>query len=255
MRATCFIAFLALVFLFAFEAKADVVKKSSSGICHCPGGSYYGRTARFTPYKTIDACLSSGGRHPRRGQGVCPKGEAGTAPSSVPALAPTPAPWNPATIKRKIEGKSSTIKKHEPMPRGVNLVVVDGDTLRVNGIRVRLRGIDAPESGQSCRDAKGKPYACGKWATEVLTLLAAGGARCELAGDERDRYGRWIADCFGAGGANINAAMVKAGYALAYRQYSMTYASQEDTARTSKKGMHQGRFVPPWEWRRGKRLK
>ena len=238
MRATCFIAFLALVFLFVSEANADVVKKSSSGICHCPGGSYYDRTSPVTSYKTLEACVNSGGRQPKRGQGACPKGGA-AAPSSVPAPAPTRAP----------------AKKSEAPPQGINLVVVDGDTLRVNGIRVRLRGIDAPERGQSCHDAKGKPYACGKWATEVLTLLAAGGARCELAGDERDRYGRWIADCFGTGGANINAAMVKAGYAVAYRQYSMAYASQEDAARASKKGMHQGRFVPPWEWRRGKRLK
>ena len=87
--------FFALVFLsaFAIEAKADVVKKSSSGICHCPGGSFYDRTARFTPYKTLEACLRSGGRHPKRGQGDCSKA--------------APEPGSPATIKnktRKIEG-------------------------------------------------------------------------------------------------------------------------------------------------------
>ena len=98
------IGFFALLFLFAMafeisnigEAKADVVKKSSSGICHCPGGSFYDRTARFTPYKTIDACLSSGGRHPKRGQGDCSK--------------VAPAPGGPAITKnkaRKIEGESS----------------------------------------------------------------------------------------------------------------------------------------------------
>lgn len=154
----------AMVFLFAFEANADVVKKSSSGICHCPGGSFYDRTARFTPYKTLEACLSSGGRQPKRGQGACPKGVA--APTPMPVPAPTPVPN----------------KRSEAPPQGINLVVVDGDTLHVNGIRVRLRGIDAPESGQWCRNANGKPYACGKWAIEVLTLLVAGGARCELAG-------------------------------------------------------------------------
>ncbi len=241
MRATCFIAFLALVFLFAFEANADVVKKSSSGICHCPGGSYYGRTTRFTAYKTLEACLSSGGERPKRGQGACPKGGA-AAPSSVPMPAPLPAP------------AATPGKRSEAAPQGINLVVVDGDTLHVNDIRVRLRGVDAPESGQSCRDARGKPYPCGKWATEVLTLLAAGGARCELAGDERDRYGRWIADCFGAGGANINAAMVKAGYALAYRQYSKEYVEEEDRAKRERRGMHRGTFTPPWKWRRGERL-
>lgn len=43
-----------------------VVKKSKSGICHAPGGSYYDRTKNFTPFKTLDECLKSGGRLPKR---------------------------------------------------------------------------------------------------------------------------------------------------------------------------------------------
>jgi hypothetical protein len=43
-----------------------VVKKSRSGICHAPGSTYYARTNNFTPFKTLDECLKSGGRLPKR---------------------------------------------------------------------------------------------------------------------------------------------------------------------------------------------
>jgi hypothetical protein len=43
-----------------------VVKKSKTGICHAPGGSYYEKTKNFTPFKTLDECLKSGGRLPKR---------------------------------------------------------------------------------------------------------------------------------------------------------------------------------------------
>jgi len=43
-----------------------VVKKSKSGICHAPGSTYYARTKNFTPFKTLDECLKSGGRLPKR---------------------------------------------------------------------------------------------------------------------------------------------------------------------------------------------
>lgn len=54
------------------HAAAQEVRKSNSGICHCPGGQYYERTSRHTAFDSIEACLASGGRHPKRGQGQCP---------------------------------------------------------------------------------------------------------------------------------------------------------------------------------------
>ena len=54
------------------NAAVGPVKKSSSGLCHCPGGQFYNRTTNFTPFDTIGACLESGGREPRQGQGTCP---------------------------------------------------------------------------------------------------------------------------------------------------------------------------------------
>lgn len=60
--------------LLAEESKwGEVIKKSSSGICHCPDGQYYDRTKNFTEYRSIHACLADGGRHPKKGQGDCSK--------------------------------------------------------------------------------------------------------------------------------------------------------------------------------------
>ena len=47
-------------------SQSEPVKKSKSGICHTPGSSYYNQTKNFTPYKTLDECLKSGGRLPKR---------------------------------------------------------------------------------------------------------------------------------------------------------------------------------------------
>ena len=40
--------------------------------------------------------------------------------------------------------------------------VVDGDTVKIRGIRIRLHGIDAPESKQQCRRANGERWRCGR---------------------------------------------------------------------------------------------
>lgn len=59
------------------------VKKSQSGICHCPGGQFYERTVNFTEFETIGACLASGGQEPQRGQGTCPTEPASSSISSL----------------------------------------------------------------------------------------------------------------------------------------------------------------------------
>ncbi len=72
-------------------------------------------------------------------------------------------------------------------------------------------------------------------------------------GSKTDRYGRLIADCF-IGRVNLNAVMVEAGMALAYRKYSREYVPEEDKAHKSELGLWSGRFVASWDWRKGKRL-
>lgn len=46
--------------------------------------------------------------------------------------------------------------------------VTDGDTIKINGERIRLEGIDAPETHQTCKDAGGRNYDCGVVSTAAL---------------------------------------------------------------------------------------
>ncbi len=129
--------------------------------------------------------------------------------------------------------------------------VIDGDTIEVHGQRIRLHGIDAPESRQLCR-LDGKPWQCGKDAANALAdKIARRPVTCEDLG--RDRYKRIIARCT-VGGEDLEKWMVSQGWALAYRRYSLDYVEQEAEAQAARRGIWAGEFVKPWEWRRGKRI-
>ncbi len=129
--------------------------------------------------------------------------------------------------------------------------VIDGDTIEVHDQRIRLHGIDAPESRQLCR-LDGKPWQCRKDATDALTdKIARRPVTCEDLG--RDRYKRIIGRCTVAG-EDIGSWMVSQGLALAYRQYSADYVDEEAAAQAAWRGFWAGEFVPPWKWRRGTRL-
>ena len=130
--------------------------------------------------------------------------------------------------------------------------VIDGDTIHINQTKIRLHGIDAPETRQECYRVDGSPYRYGEAATDALrVLIGADPVRCD--GRAYDRYKRLIAVCF-IGTKDLNAEMVRLGWALAYRKYSNDYVAAEVDAKSQKVGLWQGRFVAPWDWRRGKRL-
>lgn len=121
--------------------------------------------------------------------------------------------------------------------------VIDGDTLDLDGERIRLFGIDAPERGQSCG-----PRACGTTATEALAdILSAGPVRCTPV--STDRYGRTVARCR-AGRLDVNREMVRRGMAWAYRQYSEDYVPAEKAAKKARVGIWKHRSQPAWEYRR-----
>ena len=130
--------------------------------------------------------------------------------------------------------------------------VIDGDTIEIGGIRIRLHGIDAPESGQNCLDPEGGSYRCGEVAALALSgRIGHAIVRCEE--QDIDRYGRLVAVCF-RDGVDLNAWLVEQGHALAYRAYSHDYVLEEQRASEAMLGVWMGRFVEPWKWRRGERL-
>lgn len=123
--------------------------------------------------------------------------------------------------------------------------IVDGDTLEIAGQHIRFHGIDAPERNQTCGDG----WACGREATAYLaSLIGDRPVSCEAT--DWDRYGRMVAICR-AGELDLNAAMVAAGWAVAYRRYSLDYVSEEEAARAAGSGIWAGEFVAPADWRRG----
>lgn len=132
--------------------------------------------------------------------------------------------------------------------------VVDSDTIEIAGERIRLHGIDAPESDQRCQDKGGRAYQCGQVAADALDAFLAQSRPTSCRFMERDRYRRFVGDCYRADGNSVAAWMVRKGHALDWPRYSRgTYAADQAEARRSGAGMWWGRFVEPWEWRRGER--
>lgn len=129
--------------------------------------------------------------------------------------------------------------------------VIDGDTIEIHGERVRLHGIDAPEKGQPCFDAAGKPYRCGQIAAMALDeFIGASPVQCRER--DVDRYGRTVAEC-SVRGEDIELWLVRNGHAMAYRRYSSAYIGAEQEARNAKRGIWAGQMRPPWEWRKERR--
>lgn len=128
--------------------------------------------------------------------------------------------------------------------------VSDGDTLRLGETRIRLFGIDAPESRQRCPATSGVDWECGRAATRKLEALVAGRVvRC--APEDNDRYGRIVATC-SVDGRDVAAALVAEGLARAYARYSDRYLPLEAEAMGHGRGVWQQAGQAPWDWRRSK---
>ena len=149
-----------------------------------------------------------------------------------------------------------TTTRSQPTPSSPKIItgqasVIDGDTIDIRGTRIRLHGIDAPESRQSCRDNRGATYRCGQRAAMALS----GKIRRQTMSCQRtdtDRYGRTVAVCW-LKAENVNAWMVREGWAIAYRRFSNDYVLHEDAAKRAKRGVWSGKFMTPEGWRRAKR--
>ncbi|MPZ10584.1 MAG: thermonuclease family protein [Kiloniellaceae bacterium] len=129
--------------------------------------------------------------------------------------------------------------------------VMMGDTLEVQGYRVRLFGIDAPEPEQSCR-LPHKVYDCGRVAAAALMDLTAGTVvRCIPKRQADDDV--LIGICY-ADGYDLSEGMTYTGWALTLPNGPTRYSELEEGAKNAGRGLWRGEFVMPWDWRNGKRL-
>jgi endonuclease YncB( thermonuclease family) len=142
-------------------------------------------------------------------------------------------------------------KPREPLVVTGEARAIDGDTIEVDGTRIRLQGIDAPETRQSCTTADGVSWACGRYATAMLAAaVASTDVTCTARG--RDRYQRMVAVCW-VGVVEVGRSMVAKGLALADRRFGRTYVPVEEAARAAALGIWAGDFEAPWDWRRARR--
>jgi len=125
--------------------------------------------------------------------------------------------------------------------------ILDGDTIEISGTRIRLEGIDAPEGDQTCARAGGGTWRCGQAASvELQRLIGGAPVRCESRGT--DTYGRMLGICF-VGTIDINAEMVRRGYAWAFVKYSRDYVAEEAEARAQGVGIWQAPTTTAWDHR------
>ena len=129
-----------------------------------------------------------------------------------------------------------------------SLKVVDGDTIVLNGEKIRFSGIDTPELKQTClKDDQEVP--CGMTAKRLLAEKI-GNTTIECISEGRDTYKRTLAECF-VNGESLSKFLVRSGYAFAYRKYSTKFIKDEEFAKANKLGMWAMTFQYPWDFRKG----
>ena len=128
--------------------------------------------------------------------------------------------------------------------------IVDGDTIHLNGEKIRFTGIDTPELKQTCfKDSVKDP--CGVTAKQIL-IDKIGNNNVECISEGKDQYKRTLAECF-VNSRSLSSYLVRSGYAFAYRRYSKKFILDEDYARINKIGMWSMKFDYPWDYRKSKK--
>ena len=127
------------------------------------------------------------------------------------------------------------------------LRVVDGDTIHLNGEKIRFTGIDTPELKQTCIKEK-VINPCGVTAKEIL-IEKISDNQVECISEGRDRYKRTLAECF-VNDESLSSYLVRSGYAFAYRRYSNKFIPDEDYAKVNQIGMWSMEFDYPWDYRK-----
>ena len=127
------------------------------------------------------------------------------------------------------------------------LKVVDGDTIHLNGEKIRFTGIDTPELKQTCTKQGIKNY-CGLSAKKIL-IDKIGNKTVECISEGKDQYKRTLAECF-VNNESLSRHLVRSGYAFAYRKYSKKFIEDENYAKANQLGMWSMKFEYPWDYRK-----
>lgn len=128
--------------------------------------------------------------------------------------------------------------------------VVDGDTVEIEGVRVRLEGIDAPEIGQTCPGLWFGRWSAGRdAASELKQMINSAVVHCQSLGT--DSYGRMLGLCT-ANGLELNREMVRRGFAWAFVKYSERFVADEKIARDAAVGIWRRTCEPAWDYRAAK---
>ena len=128
-----------------------------------------------------------------------------------------------------------------------SLRVVDGDTIVLNGEKIRFSGIDTPELKQTCLKDD-QEVGCGMTA-KMLLVKKIGNNTLECISEGKDAYKRTLAECF-VNGESLSKFLVRSGYAFAYRKYSTKFIKDEEFAKANKLGMWAMTFQYPWDFRK-----
>ena len=128
-----------------------------------------------------------------------------------------------------------------------SLRVVDGDTIVLNGEKIRFSGIDTPELKQTCMNGDEKVF-CGKSA-KMRLVNKIGNQTPECISEGKDVYKRTLAECF-INGESLSVFLVRSGYAFAYRKYSDKFVKDEEFAKKNKLGMRTMKLQYPWDFRK-----
>ena len=127
------------------------------------------------------------------------------------------------------------------------LKVVDGDTIYLNGEKIRFTGIDTPELKQTCTKQGIKNY-CGISAKKILIDKIVN-KTVECISEGKDQYKRTLAECF-INNESLSRHLVRSGYAFAYRKYSKKFIEDENYAKANQLGMWSMKFEYPWDYRK-----
>ena len=129
-----------------------------------------------------------------------------------------------------------------------SIKIVDGDTIVLNGEKIRFSGIDTPELKQTCMQVD-QEVACGMSA-KLLLVKKIGNKTPKCISEGKDYFKRTLAECF-VNGESLSRFLVRSGYAFAFRKYSKKFVEDEEFARANKLGLWSMKFQYPWDFRKG----